>query len=212
MQGVLLHGGDAEGAVGRNRQIEMRALPFQRVGRARDIGKPQAHAIVMRHGEAIALGQEGEAAHARRRFKRLHRALGIARAHLFAGRPGDGAVFAQRERVDPFAFFVADLDAGSVGPRLHHAAVVAAGENARPVDLREQDRRAGMGRDAHPAVHEKHVAVGQRKRGRAAGKARRDDFSARMKGSDGGGQRGIILAAQGFLLRHLTPSAPPRRP
>ncbi len=64
VQRVLLHRGDEEAPVRRDGDVEMRALPFQQRRLGVGVGEPERDAVVMGEREPIALGQEGEAAHA----------------------------------------------------------------------------------------------------------------------------------------------------
>ena len=69
-------------------KVAARCEPFQSssLGRRGGVGEPQAGAVVMRDGEAIALRREGEAARGRRpRLISLGDALGVAGEHLLAG-------------------------------------------------------------------------------------------------------------------------------
>ena len=108
MQRVFLHGRNEETPVGRDGDVEMRALPFQRLRPGVRARKPQARAVVMRDGEPVALGHEGQPARGRRQVERFCLATGAPCARDAAGGPGDCPVAAQSHGVDPFAALVGD--------------------------------------------------------------------------------------------------------
>ena len=90
VQRRLLHGGDQESSVGADGDAEMRALPFERLGRRLcAFGKPERHAVVMRDREPKALRREGEPADGRGHLERCARRL--CRSRTNACLPADQA-------------------------------------------------------------------------------------------------------------------------
>ena len=77
MQRRLLHGRDHEPPVRAHARGEMRAFPFQRLGRALRVGEPERYAVVMRDGETNTLRGERQSADGRRH---LEHALGTLAA------------------------------------------------------------------------------------------------------------------------------------
>src|ERR1700683_3003189 len=111
VQRVLLHRGDEKTPVGREGDVEMRALPLNSLGIAFDLRKPERRAIVVGCREAKALGLESEAASSRRRAPGLDGPSFIARTDLLAGAPRAGLA-AERQGVDPPALLVGDVPLG----------------------------------------------------------------------------------------------------
>src|SRR5690606_34438227 len=88
---------------------EVRALPLELFGLRIGIREPEADGIVMGDGEAVAFRCERQALGRRRRLEVAQAALAVARGDTLAGTPGEGAVAAGDDRVDPAALLVADL-------------------------------------------------------------------------------------------------------
>src|ERR1700722_5268300 len=93
---VLLHRGDEETAIGGERDVKVRALPFQSLRHSFDLRKPESRAIVVGRREAKAFGLESEATSGRRRAPRVDRPAFIARTNLLASAPCVGLA-AQRQ-------------------------------------------------------------------------------------------------------------------
>ena len=140
----------------------------------------------MGDGEAIALRHEIQAAHARWRGHGASLALRVARAHQLAGAPRRRAVVAQGQRVDPFAFFVAEFRHRAVGAGFDDASIVAASDEAVAQKVRQQYRRVGMRLHAPPraAIDEQNIAFDQRENRLVADEAGAHHAFARVDGRD----------------------------
>ena len=185
VQGVLLHRGDDEAPVRRPGDVEMRALPIEDLGRPLHVREPERGAVVMRQGEPVALRREGEPAHGRGRREGLFAALFVARRDALADRKGEAAARVQGERVDP-AFCLGEGFRRAVRSCRGDTAIIAAGDDARPVARRQQHRAAGVRRHAPAGAvrDEEHVAIGERQRGRVPEPGRRCDMRAGVVGRD----------------------------
>ena len=116
VQRRLLHGRDHEPPVRAHERGEMRAFPFQRLGRALRVREPERDAVVMRDGEANTFRGERQSADGRWHLEHALGTLAAARKRLLARRPRDRAVRADRHMVDPAALAVGG----------HHRAVALA--------------------------------------------------------------------------------------
>ena len=175
MQRVFLHRGDEEAPVRRKAHVEMRAFPVEDIRRCRGVREPQRRAIIMRDREAIAFRRKARPRTEEGAVKLLTLTLRIAGANLLAGRPGERAIIAPGERVDPFASFMDDFFCRAIGGDRHDAAVIAAGEQSSAGPRRDEDRAVLMQRDARLAVgiEPQHRAVAERQRRDAAQERRR---------------------------------------
>src|SRR5580698_2834004 len=126
VQHRLLHRGYQKAPVGMHRHAEMRTLPLEllRLGLWR-VGEPERRAVVMRDGKPEAFGQEGQSAGGRRCLKGAE-FLGLYE-YGFASRPGDRAVGAKRDTIDPSSLGIGGKRAAlATDISLNDFAVVAA--------------------------------------------------------------------------------------
>jgi hypothetical protein len=144
------------------------------------------------HGDAVALWREGEAAHGRGRLKSLRRSLLVARRHKPPGRPDRRARSADGDRVDPCAGRAAQLRRLPIGAKLHHAAIIAAGDEATAIARRRQNAALRMNDDAAllPDLGNQHRAVSAGENGRAPEPAAGRDMGSGGNGGDAIGQIG----------------------
>ena len=147
--------------------------PFRR--RLRRIRKPQRRPVVVRDREPKALWQKGEAADGRGCLE-FAQVLRLREGRL-AGRPGDGAVRAERDVIDPAPLRVSGERAAlAYGIRLHHFAIVAAADDTRTVGRRRKDRASVHGNAPRVALRLDHQQrlIAEHEHRRAAEKMRGD--------------------------------------
>ena len=202
---VFLHGGDDEAAVRRPHDVEVRSFPFEKIRLRVGVGKPERGAVVVGDGETVAFRRKDEAAHGGGRRPLLHAALAVARLHRFSGRPGDRAVRAAGDSVDPFPLFVAERFDFAARRCRDDAPVIAAGDQAAAVRRADQRARIRMRdslADGAVLIEQQDSAVDEGERRRPAEKRRAKDMGAGVDGRDILAER--FRRARGREGRHAT--------
>ena len=204
VQRRLLHRGDEEAAVRAEHHVEMRALPGEHLGRGS--ARSGTRASRRRNARPRARRPFGENASPPAldgRSSDLLLALGGAHEGLLAGRPGDRAVRAERDAIDPAMLGVGGKRfAFALRVGRHDLAVVAAGEDARAVARPTAGCRRRARRRAAPSPRARRTAAPPRRartRRVSPRKCTADDRRARRDGPHAIGDGGDVGAGVGHV-------------